>query len=288
MLQFGLRAHDLGRGSAEYIAQRAASHGAQSVQLALAKALSLPSATGSLSAGYARHIASIFSRHNIAIAVLGCYINPVHPDADEREKHLRRFEEHLRLARDFGCALVGTETGSLNPDCSFHPDTAKESTFDTLCRSVERLLHTAQAVNARVAIEAVAGVHTIDSIEKMSRLIARLDCPNLAVIYDPVNLIPLTGIEGSQEDFFRSALDALAHKIEAVHIKDFMMQDGKKRGDLPSGTGDLDYPSLFRLLCNKKPYIDVLLENTRPESLADTLSFVKKSLDAALSSEKGA
>jgi sugar phosphate isomerase/epimerase len=238
-----------------------------SIQLALAKAfLSAPPA-GGLSPGYARAIRDTFADRGIAIAVLGCYINPVHPDPEIRENSLRRFEEHLRYARDFGCALVGTETGSCNPDCSWHPDTEKPETFDLLCSSIDRLVTYAEKCGSIVAVEAVADQHTVHSIEAMAKLLERFPSPALRVIYDPVNLIPIKGLQENQADFFNRAFDAFGDRIAAIHAKDFRMENGRRGDGIPAGTGELDYPSLIEIIKRRKPDIDILLENGKPETI---------------------
>ena len=276
MFQFGLRAHDLGRLPAEQLADALAQFQPSAIQLALSKALSDSGGTaGSLSPGYARRLRRIFESRGIAISVLGCYINPVHPDADKRNQDLIRFEEHLRFVQDFGCTVVGTETGYQSTDGSFHPDTHTPETFDLLCHSLERLLRTAESTAAIIGVEAVAGKHTISSIGKMESLLHRLDSPNLQVIYDPVNLIPLEGLPETQESFFQRAMAAFGPRIVAVHAKDFRMEAGQKTGTLPAGTGDLDYPLLFRLLHQQKPWIDVLLEDCSPTSAGPALAFLR-------------
>jgi sugar phosphate isomerase/epimerase len=267
MLQIGLRAHDYGKKAADELAETLAAFSPASIQLALAKAFpDSPTIPGGLTPGYARRIRDIFARRNIAIAVLGCYINPVHPDPDQRENSLRRFEEHLRFARDFGCSMVGTETGSCNPDCSFHPDTEKPETFELFCTSIERLLNTAEKCGSIVAVEAVAGQHTISTIELMAKLLDRFKSPALKVIYDPVNLIPVNGPTEPQSVFFERAFDAFGDHIVAIHAKDFRMEGGKKSQGLPAGSGELDYPALLNLIMRKKPNIDILLENSSPDT----------------------
>jgi sugar phosphate isomerase/epimerase len=228
-----------------------------------------------LNPGYARAIRDIFNRRGISIAVLGCYINPVHPDAGEREKMLRRFEEHLRFARDFDCPVVGTETGSRNPDCSRHPDTQKPETFDILCASVERLLACAEKCGSIIGIEPVADQHTVSTIEKTAKLLERFPSPALKIIYDPVNLIPSSGLTETQERFFARAFDAFGGDIAVIHAKDFRMEGGKKSGPLPAGTGELDYPSLLALLARKKPGVDILLENGVPATAAAAITFLR-------------
>jgi sugar phosphate isomerase/epimerase len=282
MIQIGLRCHDYGKLPPEQLADTLAAYNPESVQLALAKALSGAPQPGSLSPGYARRIGKIFGARNISIAVLGCYINPVHPDRDEREKALKNFEEHLRFAREFGCPLVGTETGSLNPDCSYHPGTEKEEVFDLLCSSIERIVKTAEKCGASVGVEAVAHHHTISSIEKMKRLLERISSPCLKVIWDPVNLIPLEGLAESQESFFTRTFDAFGEAVAAVHAKDFVIQEGRKKGDLPAGTGSLEWKVLLSLLQKKKPGIDILLENSVPATARQTIAFLRETAEQVL------
>lgn len=275
MVQIGLRAHDFGTHKVEALASTLAPFKPAAIQLALTKALSdAPSSLGMLTPAYARRIKKTFDAHDISISVLGCYINPVHPDPILREKALKRFEEHLIACRDFGCSIVGTETGSCNPNCSYHPDTDTDKTFDLFCSSIERLLLIAEKFGSFVGIEPVAFQHTINSIEKMQALLQRFPSPNLKVIFDPVNLIPVTGLETSQQDFFDAAFNAFGEKIAVIHAKDFLMIEGKKKGDLPSGTGLLDYHIFFKKLIEEKPYIDVLLENSVPSKLNTTLDFL--------------
>jgi sugar phosphate isomerase/epimerase len=268
MLRIGLRAHDYGKLPPESLADTLAAFKPASIQLALAKAFPGAPAPGALNPGYARGIWDIFNRRGISIAVLGCYINPVHPDADEREKMLRRFEEHLRFAGDFDCPIVGTETGSRNPDCSWHPDTQKPETFDLLCASVERLVTCAEKCGSIAGIEPVADQHTISTIEKTAKLLELFPSPALKIIYDPVNLIPSSGLTEAQGSFFARAFDSFGNSIAVIHAKDFRMEGGKKSGALPAGTGELDYRSLLALLARKKPGIDILLENGVPETIS--------------------
>ena len=61
------------------------------------------------------------------------------------------------------------------------------------------------------------------------------------------------------------------------------MEAGKKSEPLPAGTGELDYPALFQILYQRKPWVDVLLEDCSPSSAGQALDFVR-SLAATLES----
>ena len=292
MMQFGFRAHDFGRMTIDTLAQTFSSFAPVPIQLALHKALvDPPPHLGTMSSAYASKIRTTLAQRGISIGVLGCYINPIHPDDGLLDSALQRFEEYLRYASDFGCLVVGTETGSANADCSFHPQTSSERNFDRLCRSVERLVRTAERHGAIVGVEAVARQHTIDSCDKMVRLLDRIDSPSLQVIYDPVNLLPWEGlaeVDGSigavpsaqaQTIFFSQAFSAFGDKIVAIHLKDFRYVDGWKQGSMPPLAGDLDTVGLLELVSRHRPDIDILLENCEPRSAEQTIGTLRRMVD---------
>jgi len=277
MLQIGLRAHDYAVNvTPQQLAQILSEYKPVSIQLALAKSLANAPKPGGLSPGFARMVRKALDEHGIGIAVLGCYINPVHPDPEIREKQVKLFEEHLRFVRDLGCAMVGTETGSCNADCSYHPDTDKPANFDIFCRSLERFVTTATQCGSIVAIEAVAHQHTISTIEKMEQVLRRFASPALKVIYDPVNIMPIEGLSGeTQKEFFTRAFDTFGDDIIAIHAKDFRMENGKKNGMLVAGEGEMDYSALMSLIMERKPGIDILLENSGPQTGKKAAEFIK-------------
>ncbi|WP_304224557.1 sugar phosphate isomerase/epimerase [Gracilinema caldarium] len=279
MITIGARAHDFGRLPAEILANRIAETGVQCIQLAISKAL--PDAPRYPADIDVHAVTKAFEQHQIGIAVLGCYINPVHPDPETREQELTRFEQHIQAAPEFHCTIVGTETGSRNPDCSFHPDTATEATYELFCESVHRLVRRAEQIAAHsqpviIGIEPVADTHTISSPRLMQRLLKDIDSPSLGVIFDPVNLIGKTGVV-SQDSFLDDCFASFGAHIVAIHAKDYRITEGScgpiKSKSLPAGTGDLDWLGLFRRLRSiGKTDIPVLLEDLQPKEIPATKS----------------
>lgn len=276
MINIGLRAHDYGQGTPTEIAKIIGQYGVNCVQLALAKSFPfIQEKAGQLSPGFANHVRDVFAQQGINIAVLGCYINPIHPDPVVKEQSLQRFEEHLRFARDFGCAIVGTETGSRNADCTFNPASQSEEAFLELVESVKRLARTAEKYGSIVGIEGVAHHHTVHTVEKMQRMLALVDSPNVQVIYDPVNFFPMDQCD-KQEQWVDEAFALLGDNIVAVHCKDFVTVKGRKEGDLPSGSGEMNHAHLFKHICAQKPFVQVILENTNSENIKQVLAFVER------------
>lgn len=272
-MNLGVRAHDFGQLPLEELAARIARHGLTGIQLAPPKALAgFDTDAGRLSPGYAWHVREAFERHRIQIAVLGCYINLGDPDDARQRPQLERFKEYLRFARDFGCSVVGTETGSVNADFSWHPDNHGEAAFRTVLARVRELVREAEKFGVCVGIEGVER-YVISSPRRLRRLADEVDSPNLQVIFDPVNLLCAQN-HLAQDEVIEEALTLLGDRICVVHAKDFTM-NGDKFEELPAGRGQLHYPRIMRWLREHKPGVNVLLENTQPATINDTVNFMR-------------
>ena len=74
------------------------------------------------------------------------------------------------------------------------------------------------------------------------------------------------------------AFETFGSEMAAIHAKDFRMEGNKKNGALPAGTGELDYPALLRIIMERKPGIDILLEETSPETGMKAMEFLRGTL----------
>ncbi|WP_320129109.1 sugar phosphate isomerase/epimerase family protein [uncultured Sphaerochaeta sp.] len=286
MKNIGFRAHDLGKFSNFCsLANEVSQFRSEAfIHLAIQKALQNPPKTKDYTAEYFVSAREDLAQKGARIAVLGCYINPVHPDPAIRDEQLSNFEHCLRLSKEIGCLMVGTETGSLQPNCSYDLGTSEPQVLTTFYHSIERLLKTAEEYKATIGIEAVSRQHTISTVARMAKLVETFDSPYLKIIYDPINLVPWTGIpeedgtaravpsKQAQKAYFCEALDAFGDKIGVLHVKDYRLNDqGWKIGDLPVGTGVLDWEGLNRELEKRNISVPWLLENIDVTTLRQTL-----------------
>jgi len=274
-MRLGVRAHDFGKLPLDELAAQIARQGLSCVQLAPSKAIAgFDADAGRLSPGFAYHVREAFERHCIQIAVLGCYINLGDRDAAQRRPQLDRFKEYIRFARDFGCSIVGTETGSVNSDFSAHPDNQGEAAFQTVLASVRELVREAEKFGVFVGIEGVER-YVISSPRRLKRLVDEVDSPNLQIIFDPVNLL-CAGNHHAQDEVTDEALALLGERICIVHAKDFTIEDERFQ-ELPAGSGQLHYPRLMRWIKQHKPWVNVLLENTAPATIGEAVAFMQDS-----------
>jgi len=278
-IHVGVRAHDFGKPPLEQLAAEVAAHGLCCVQFAPPKSIpGLDDDAGRLSPGLALHARDTLAARGVHIAVLGCYINLADPDEASRRHHLARFKAYLRLARDFGCSLVGTETGSLHSDFSFHPENHDEAAFQRVLAGVRELVQEAERFGSTVAIEAVVR-HVVHEPKRLRRLLDEIGSPNLQVILDPVNLLDAGNVH-RQDEIIEEAFALLADRIAVLHAKDCVLGDSVLTS-VPAGQGQLNTPLLFRLAKRHKPGIDVLLEDTQPATLQQTVDFVRAAWEKA-------
>lgn len=275
----GIRAHDIEDPSIENVVSVIANKGLTSAQLALSKSLKdINSELGSLSPGFAQTIGRIFQKKDIQIAVLGCYINMIHPDHKERRKGLDRFKEHLRFARDFGCSIVGTETGNVQAEIVYTEENFTEQPFLEVVESVKELVEEAERFGVMVGIE--GGIsHPIHTPERMKRLLDLVPSNNLQVIYDPANFISLNNYH-QQQAVIQAAFDLFGDKMVIMHAKDFTIEDHQVK-IVPVGHGILDYDFIFKLLKKKKPFINILMESTKDPYIDGSLAYLIDKYESA-------
>ncbi|WP_323814909.1 sugar phosphate isomerase/epimerase family protein [Cellvibrio sp. NN19] len=283
---FGLRAHDFGTFPPEELAMRIASSGAQVVQLALAKAFPgghlMPEEFG---ADGIAEIRAAFAAQGISVGVIGCYIDTVTPDLAAREFSFKRFEAHIDVAADLGCAVIGTETGS--PVAYLDQPNGRETAFRVALNGLYPLVKAAEKKGVRVGVEAVAEYHALSTIEHIRTMITEFDSPALGIIFDPVNLIPLPGVE-NMDVFLDECFATFGDRIVAIHAKDYKMVESDKGlmklGDLPVGTtGVMDWAGVFkRLMQAGKTSVPILLEDTSPAHAVDSFAYLQCAWDEAL------
>jgi len=273
----GVRAHDFGKLPVEELASKIQEKKISYIQLALSKAIiGIDDPVRILNPGLASYIRNVLFEHKIKISVLGCYLNYIHPDLNQRKNNINIFKEHIRFARDFGCSVVGTETGSLNADYSFNIDNNGDKAFQMLFESLKELVEEAERFGVFVGIEGVTS-HVISTPQRMKEMIDKINSNNLQVIFDPVNLIDISNYK-NQDQIIKDSFELFGDKIVVIHAKDFIVKNGNLTQAAP-GKGMLNYKLLCDLIKERKPYIEIVMEETTPLTLTESIEYIKKYYD---------
>ncbi|MCS2608646.1 sugar phosphate isomerase/epimerase family protein [Halomonas dongshanensis] len=271
-MNIGIRAHDLPKQPLDELGDTLSMRQLNIIQLALGKSFDLTPEPGFITPGLANHIRRSFSDKEVRIAVLGCYVNIIHPDRQQRKQALSLFKEHLKYARDFGCSIVGTETGNVNAEIVYTEENFTESAFSEMVESVQELVQEAEKFGVIVGIE--PGInHPLHSADKVRRLVEAVPSNNLQIIFDPVNLLTSDNYR-DQQAILETAIHQWGDKVAVLHAKDFIVEDGKLVF-VPLGQGWLDYQLVFDQLIDKKPYIDIIMDEIDAEDIEAGFTFIR-------------
>lgn len=271
----GTLAHTVGHLPLSELTAKLSGRNIDFVQLALSKAISdYDLSLGKLSPSLANHIGEQFNRAGVRIGVLGCYINPIHPDPEQRRYEIDRFKEHLRYARDFGTSIVATETGDLTTYLSQDPEGYEAKGWSILKQTVEELAEEAERWGVHIGLEPVF-VHTLSSTEKMVRILNEVPSSMLGVVFDPINLFPPTVVEPQDQlAFLDHTFEQFGSRIVLTHLKDYVVNNGQKN-EIPSGKGLFETSAFLNKLHQYKPGVDISLERLEDHTIEETFRYVR-------------
>lgn len=246
-----IRGHDILKDNLEEACQRAREIGIESLQLVLEK--SIPDfKQGSYSDEYAKSIKDTLG--DIGVCVLGSYINPSEPDDDALRAQIEKFKEKIRFASVINPTVVGTETGMYIPG-----ETHSEAAYQRVLKTLRELSDYAKEYGVCLGVE---GVHlfVINSPQMIKRLLGDIENDNIKVIFDPLNLLNMDNYK-EQDKIITDMFDMFREKIVAIHIKDFVIEDGKIKG-VAVGEGILNYKLIFEKMHQYGLNIPMVLEGT--------------------------
>lgn len=276
-MQLGIRLHDIEKAPLEKRLQIAKAQGFRCGHLALSKVISEYSvADGALTPGFACYLKNLFAASGIDIAVLGCYLNLANPNEESLRKNQARYLSHIRFASLLGAGVVGTETGAVNEAYQYEERNHSEEALQIFINNLRPVIAYAEKMGVIFAIEPVFK-HIVCNPQRARRVLDEIASPNLQIIFDPVNLLDISNYQNRVE-IIKEAIAVLGDEIAVVHIKDFVVEDGKLVS-VAAGTGEMDYGDITRFVKEKKPYIHVTLENTNPQNAEAARAHIQRLWD---------
>ena len=272
-MRIGIRGHDIGSYTLDKIGEIMEKKNLKSLQFVAQKIITeFEVIKGSMTPGMAQYIKGELERHGINISILGCYINLANPNDDELNELLDTFKEHIRFATYLGCNIIGTETGALNREYVYTEKNHTEEAFERSLNSIKVLVKEAEKFGVIVGIEGVTK-HVMNTPERLKQALDCVKSNNLQVIFDPINFIDESNYH-KQNEIIKKSFDLFGDRIVIIHAKDFVYSDGSIK-QVSIGKGQFNYPLLLSLIKEKKPYIDIILEDTVPEDLDSSIKYIE-------------
>lgn len=272
-MQLGIRLHDIEKTSLENRLKIAKEQGFKCGHLALSKVISeYPVNESALTPGLAMYLKKIFAENNLDIAVLGCYLNLANPNPESLRAITNKYLAHIRFASLLGTGVVGTETGAVNEKYTFEERNHSEEALEIFINNLRPVVEYAEKMGVIFAIEPVYK-HIVCNPARARKVLDTIASPNLQIIFDPVNLLDISNYENRNE-IIHEAIEVLGKDIAMVHIKDFVVKDGKL-DSVAAGTGNMDYTQILKFIKEQKPYVHVTLENTVPENAVKSRQYIQ-------------
>lgn len=272
-MQLGIRLHDIKKAPLEERLSIAHEQGFACGHLALSKVISeYPVDDGALTPGYALYLKKLFAKNELDIAVLGCYLNLANPNLESLNKIRKRYLTHIRFASLLDVGVVGTETGAVNEEYKFEERNHSEEALDIFIHNVRPVVEYAEKMGVIFAIEPVYK-HIVCNPKRARRVLDEINSPNLQIIFDPVNLLDISNYK-NRDEIIEEAMELLGDDIAMIHIKDFVVEDGKLVS-VAAGTGEMDYTKIMKFIRERKPYVHVTLENTVPENAVAAREYIR-------------
>jgi len=188
-------------------------------------------------------------QHNVVIFEIGGYRNLLHTDETVRRENIKRIAYCLEAADKIGCPMVGTISGSRNPEgnewrdnYAVHPDNWTMETWNLLIDSLRQILRDTSGMKAVIGMEAQITTNQ-DTPLSHKRLMEDVGDERLKINLDPTNMCHLYNHFHTTE-LINECFDLLGEDIMGCHAKDTYVLPHSQTvhvQEVCPGRGNMDY-----------------------------------------------
>ncbi len=269
-MKIGVRAHDYGKMEIEELAKVLNQEGYEAAQLALPKAFAGIDTYEDITFKHLEHIRTAFEKYKIDIPVFGCYQDLGNPDEEIRKKAVNTVKMCLAYSKEVGAKVVGTETAypRLNAE-------EKKLWHPHMIDSIKRIVEEANKLDVKLAIEPVYW-HPLDSLEVVMEVMDEVkDDKHLRMIFDASNLLEFPDVT-NQNEYWSCWLETTGKYIEAMHIKDFKLDEKGSYVPTCLGDGVIDYTAISKWLHENAPNMYLLREEMNPATAKRDIEYLRR------------
>lgn len=190
------------------------------------------------------------------------------PDDDVRKNAVDTFKKCLAFNKMLGASIVGSETAY--PHLT---DEEKKIWHPYMMDSIARLVEEAERLEVDMAVEPVYW-HPLKDLETTAKVFDKMNSSRLRMIFDPANVLEHPEID--QDAYWDEWLSELGDKIEAVHMKDFVLVENGEYIPVCLGEGVIRYERIIRWLKKNKPDIVIVREELQMETALQDLKYMRE------------
>ena len=212
-------------------------------------------------------------KHDIRIAEVGAWYNPLHPDKAEAEVKINYIIDRLRLAEELGAATCVDILGTKQTETWFGPHLSgyTEEFFKESVEVFQRIIDAVNPKTTKLSFEMMP-YYFLDSPEGYLRFLEAIDREAAAVHLDICNTMNQPKRFFENGAFIRETFDKLRDKIVTLHLKDIAMETDSLTvafREVLLGTGGIDYPVLLEEIAKLPTDTPAMLEHLNGEAEYD-------------------
>ncbi|QAY66571.1 sugar phosphate isomerase/epimerase family protein [Paenibacillus protaetiae] len=217
-------------------------------------------------------------KHDIVIAEVGAWSNPISPNEEARSKAVAYCIERLELAERLSAQCCVNIAGSRSEQWDGpHPDNFSTDTFELIVDTVRTIIDAVKPERTVFALEMMPWVFP-DSADSYLALIKAIDRKGFGVHFDPVNIVSSPRVYYRNGEMIRDFFAKLGPYIRNCHAKDILL-----RGQLTvhldeviPGLGALDYRTFLTELNKLHPDTALIIEHlSTNEDYTQAASYIR-------------
>lgn len=221
--------------------------------------------------------AAAAANHNIVLAEVGAWSNPLSPDAAKRTEAIELCRRRLALADELGARCCVNIAGSVGT--TWHgpcPRDLTAETFDLIVQTIRGIIDAVRPRRTFYTLETMQWLYP-DSPDSYLRLLKAIDRQRFSVHLDPTNLIYSPHRYFDTAAVIRECFQKLGPHIKSCHAKDIVLADklAVHLDEVPPGRGGMDYRTYLRELGKLDPDTPLMMEHMKPEEYPAAAEFIR-------------
>ncbi|PSL05064.1 sugar phosphate isomerase/epimerase family protein [Cecembia rubra] len=207
-------------------------------------------------------------KHDILIAEVGAWSNPISPDSKTAAEAFEKCTRSLQLADEIGANCCVNIAGSKNMEnwAGPHKDNFSDETFEQIIETTRRIIDEVQPTRTYFTLEAMPWVFP-ESPDSYLKLIKAIDRKGFGVHLDPVNMVVSPAIFFKNGEMIKECFKKLGPYIKSCHAKDLVLKENTympQFEEVIPGRGLMDYTDFLTELRNY-PEIPLMMEHLNNE-----------------------
>lgn len=213
------------------------------------------------------------ARHDIVIAEVGAWCNPLSTDKDMARKNIEYIISRLRLADALEAKTCVNIIGTRYEGNWFGPsrECYEADFYKQAVETVRYIVDTVKPKHTKYSLEMMPYCF-LDSPEEYLRFLDAVDRKEVGIHLDLCNCINNPRLLYNNSEFIRDTFKLLDNDILSIHLKDIRLNPDVTTAffeEVLLGTGELDYITMMQEIARQPEDLPCILEHLSTEEEYD-------------------